>query len=686
MNKIHNKIIKIVMSFALTLGVILGVAGSFYEKTSADADDSNFTNLIIFMRFADEDEFIDDVYENTSVRKITDNSYNTAMYNVSDYYRNVSDNKCRIRSVYLLDNGGSIKLSHERGYYAEYSETNPIGYKNSGEAGARMYELKREWSDAVTKAVEAGNRISNYDGTVNYGYDELDKDGDGCIDSITIIYKNATQSNIAVGWGSPLWNYKDYADYLVINTDKGSVKSRMYVQLTNSYTKPDGDTLGYLYKDSQGNVIVSQAAAIHEMGHIMGLKDLYNSSQSSPVYYMSVMAKHMSPIPQFPSVKEKEVLGWVEDGDVQTIIASGEYSLRALGTAGHGIAGYKLDIPEKGKTLYLEYRNFASNGNKYDSQYKELYKTNGKRVDSLPMKSGLVCYLIDTGTKFPNNMNSSPSKWNYQVLGNQYSTMVDAAVGVDEEKWITDNLSIMVTAIDGNTLTFTIEGNFAEHIHSGGQATCVSRARCSVCHQEYGEFDDSRHEHTMVRGDKAPSCTEVGYTGDTYCTDCNKMVSIGSDIDMIAHELEHVEARAATAAQEGNIEYYYCKVCGECFLDKNAADTIKMADTIIPKLAPVIIAGNDAAIDASSGKSAVFRSNAAFADFIRVELDSKELVEDKDYIVKEGSIIVTLMPEVISNLSEGSHKLAIVSSGGTAIANFSVTKPQQPSSEEQSSS
>ena len=145
MNKIHNKIIKIVMSFALTLGVILGVAGSFYEKTSADADDSNFTNLIIFMRFADEDEFIDDVYENTPVRKITDNSYNTAMYNVRDYYRNVSDNKCRIRSVYLLDNGGSIKLSHERGYYAEYSETNPIGYKDSGEAGARMYELKLDW-------------------------------------------------------------------------------------------------------------------------------------------------------------------------------------------------------------------------------------------------------------------------------------------------------------------------------------------------------------------------------------------------------------------------------------------------------------------------------------------------------------------------------------------------------------
>ena len=30
----------------------------------------------------------------------------------------------------------------------------------------------------MKKAVEAGNRISNYDGTVNYGYDELDKDGE----------------------------------------------------------------------------------------------------------------------------------------------------------------------------------------------------------------------------------------------------------------------------------------------------------------------------------------------------------------------------------------------------------------------------------------------------------------------------------------------------------------------------
>ncbi len=51
------------------------------------------------------------------------------------------------------------------------------------------------------------------------------------------------------------------------------------------------------------------AVATHEMGHILGFKDLYNSSNSSPVYYMSAMAKHTSPVPQFISVKEGEAKG-----------------------------------------------------------------------------------------------------------------------------------------------------------------------------------------------------------------------------------------------------------------------------------------------------------------------------------------------------------------------------------------
>ena len=82
-----------------------------------------------------------------------------------------------------------------------------------------------------------------------------------------------------MGWSSPLWNYKDYADYVKINADGKTITSKNYVQVTNSYN--------YLYKDNRENVILPMAVATHEMGHILGFKDLYNSSNSSPVYYMS---------------------------------------------------------------------------------------------------------------------------------------------------------------------------------------------------------------------------------------------------------------------------------------------------------------------------------------------------------------------------------------------------------------
>ena len=674
---------KRIMYFALSFIVIISGIFGVQEKISADDDDSNFTNLIIFMRFAGEDEFIDDVYEGTTVRRITDNSYNTAAYNVSDYYRGVSENKLRMKNVYLFDKGGSIVLSHDRGYYAEWSEDNQIGYTSTGEASSRMYELKLEWADAVEKALAAGNGITNYDGTVKYGFEDLDKNNDGKIDSITIIYRPTTQSNISVTWSSPLWNYRDYADYVTINTDKGSITSGKYFQVTNSYTKPDGTTKGYLFKDSDGNVTVSISVAIHEMGHIMGLKDLYNSSQQSPVYYLSAMAKHLSPVPQLISVKEKEALGWVNDGDVETIIADGQYNIRALGTSGQGAVGYKFDIPEKGKTVYLEYRNFGADGNKYDSKYLKQYNVDDSSVSRITIKSGLVCYLIDSDTKFPNNMNCSASRWNYQVIGGQNSTKNDAALAVDEELELAGGIIITVTAIDGNNLTFTIKGNFAEHVHIGGEATCVKRAVCSVCHQEYGEFDPDKHEHTEVRNAKKPSCTEAGYTGDTYCTDCDTLLSTGYDIERTAHELQHVEAVEATAAREGNIEYYYCKICDAAFLDEDALQQIDREAVVLAKLAPDMIDGDKSVVDISSGKSAMFRSNAAIDDFIRAELDGKELTVDKDYTVKEGSIIVTLLPAYISRLSTGSHKLGIVSSSGTATANFTVTKSQEPTSSEE---
>lgn len=148
--------IKLILLFCAVFLSILLLTGD-KDRIQADDDDSNFTNLVVFARFAGETEFINDVYEGSSVRKITDNSYNAGSYSVGDYYRCVSDNKLRMRSVYLYDNGGSIVLSHPRGYYAEYSDINTIGYKDASERANRMYELRQEWSEAVNNAISSGN-------------------------------------------------------------------------------------------------------------------------------------------------------------------------------------------------------------------------------------------------------------------------------------------------------------------------------------------------------------------------------------------------------------------------------------------------------------------------------------------------------------------------------------------------
>ena len=213
--------------------------------------------------------------------------------------------------------------------------------------------------------------------------------------------------------------------------------------------------------------------------------------------------------------------------------------------------------------------------------------------------------------------------------------------------------------------------------HSGGEATCVSKAVCEVCKAQYGDVDATNHKHTEIRDAKPATEQEKGYTGDTWCTDCNKKIATGSEIAMLEHKLTLVEAKDATVTEQGNIKYYYCENCGKYFADVAGTKEISLSETVIQKFPPEIIEGNNATVNNGEKKSLTFRSNAAFADFIRVELDGKTL-DEKDYTKAEGSIIVTLNNNFVSTLSVGEHTLGIVSESGTATAKFTVKASEIP--------
>lgn len=624
-----------------------------------EASNSNFTNLIVFARFAGEDEFVDHVYHGLSVKEITDNSYNTATYSVGDYYRNASADQLRMNSVYLLDNGGSLQLTKSRGYYAPYSTENPDGYPASLKE-ARRAELREDWTGAINQAIENGNTITNYDGTKTYNFKDLDKNGDGRIDAITVIYKN--ESTISVNRSDLLWNYKDIAnDYIWLSLDNGKkIQSYDYVQLTNNY-----DTL---YQALDNKKIVSLKTPIHEMGHIFGLKDLYKSPGVSPIYYLSAMSNAISPVPQGLTIKEKEALGWTNGVMLKEIVAPGQYQLKMSGIAGtESCVGYKVDIPKTKKTLYLEYRNFSSDGNKYDNtQNKALTNTSGDSVSPTSITSGLVCYLAQTDVKFPSNLNGSVGNWALEALGGAQATKVDAALTMGQALAVPGGITVRVDRIEGDTLTFQIEGEFAPHEHTGGVATCSKKAICEKCGEEYGDYDTTRHLHTERRGVKEATQEEEGYTGDLYCVDCNTMLEKGKTIDKLPVVPPEVKPHP--------------DVPPEAKPDPDVPPAVEPTPDVKPETKPsvstppIMLNGEQSVVIKSETEemNVEFRSSAPIDTFLRVEMDGATLVQDQDYTVRSGSTIVSLIPTYAASLSEGEHQISIVSTVGTASAKFSV--------------
>ena len=204
--------------------------------------------------------------------------------------------------------------------------------------------------------------------------------------------------------------------------------------------------------------------------------------------------------------------------------------------------------------------------------------------------------------------------------------------------------SVSVTVNDGHTYGEWQSNGNNTHTHyctvtgcdgyedgdcDGGEATCISKAVCDTCGEEYGELDSANHA------------------------------------------LENIPAKDATVTATGNKEYWHCKDCKKYFSDAAGTNEIKLDDTIISKLSPEIIEGKGQSITAGEKKELTFKSNAAFSDFIRVELDGKTL-DEKYYTVKEGSTVVTLKADYVATLSAGEHTIGIVSESGTASTTFTV--------------
>ena len=72
---------------------------------------------------------------------------------------------------------------------------------------------------------------------------------------------------------------------------------------------------------------------------------------------------------------------------------------------------------------------------------------------------------------------------------------------------------------------------------------------------------ECKHEHTAGRYYSSPSCTSSGYSGDTYCTDCNETLSYGYTISAYGHDYDAGVITTEPTAETDGIITYTCKWC-----------------------------------------------------------------------------------------------------------------------------
>lgn len=356
------------------------------------------TNVAIYIRFADESEFV-----TPQVAATNEGLYNSNTRSVKTGILAQSEGACSISTVFSTDENGTVvsyQDEHPRRYYMPYSTGNTLGYRTEAESTAREHALLEHavtWADGL--------------GTMPSGA-TLDQDNDECIDALTFIISGTSNR-----WDDLLWPHM-WADPNG-TTIQGKYLYKYDFQLEN-FQEDKADALG---------------TYVHEMMHLLGFPDLYRYYLGgTPVGAWDVMASTAS-IPQYAnSFMRYIVAGWGAEpqkitsfntelrvqepsatdsqptsyyynmGDGQLLVF--EYRKKNAATwdasiPGSGLLIYRVRYP------YNELYTGVSSGNNYTSLSKPdtyyIYRPNVKNISTLGgtipwyLSAGNMSYFVEGG-------------------------------------------------------------------------------------------------------------------------------------------------------------------------------------------------------------------------------------------------------------------------------------------------
>ena len=118
----------------------------------------------------------------------------------------------------------------------------------------------------------------------------------------------------------------------------------------------------------------------------------------------------------------------------------------------------------------------------------------------------------------------------------------------DKDTALADGVAVTANAI----YTGTDKGNY----ETESVSITITRSECE-------------HKNTEIINKKDATCTQTGYTGDTYCKDCDKLLSTGKELAALGHDYKATVTKQPTTTEEG-IRTYTCTRCNSSYTESIA--------------------------------------------------------------------------------------------------------------------
>jgi len=283
--------------------------------SSGELSKGTINNLVIFVRFADQEEFSTTIADYNEIFEGTD----SASISFKNYYESVSYNQLTVNSHFFPTPSGNVIVSYQDTYQRDYYRSKDYsndGYTDTDEGYARLSELQKRAIKNIASQVPANLNI--------------DANDDENIDNIVFMVNGNVD-----GWNDVLWPVQSSVDF----------EEKINGKYAGTYNMQFEDVL-------------SVSVLCHEMFHTLDAPDLYHYNEDysnlQPVGRWDLMEEDGN---QNMTAYMKYRYGkWI--GTIPEITYSGTYTLNPLGGNDTLNICYKINSPNSESEYFMiEYRD-----------------------------------------------------------------------------------------------------------------------------------------------------------------------------------------------------------------------------------------------------------------------------------------------------------------------------------------